>query len=464
MQATGFTNPRVDASLGKDRNLSQSQQSPDRVVDSTTIFLKKLSYCSQPVSQHCHLEVDKRDRRRIVQEVVALLSNAAKTEQLVNPHLPAIMAVIEASLFRPLKKLSLLKAGNETLDKAEQEQFDDPSWPVIEPVYALFEKLLESEHINQKTLKNMITPQFLQNLIGTFDTQYPPEREALKSCLHLLYLKQSGLRKTIRKLIAELFHRMIHEDFPFNGVSEILEIKSTIISGFTSPIKEEHLQFFEHALLPLHKIETEPLFHQDLMRCTIMFVQKDHSLGVKVIEYLDKIWPKTNSSKQLAFMEELVMVVCTVDLRVLKSHVGLLFKRVSSMILSPHFKVCDFALSCFEKKDCMALVEDYRDQVFPIVVPSLKKACQDQWQPTLVTSLRGLLGMLEDLDSALYRRSLGIAAIQTDEGFGTDEQRQSREKLWTHLTKLAVRNGPTARFSNEPYRSDRLVGDLDRVW
>ena len=52
----------------------------------------------------------------------------------------------------------------------------------------------------------------------------------------------------------EHFQILIHETNKLNGTSELLEILSSIISGFSVPLREEHVEFFKTAIIPLHKV------------------------------------------------------------------------------------------------------------------------------------------------------------------------------------------------------------------
>lgn len=47
---------------------------------------------------------------------------------------------------------------------------------------------------------------------------------------------------------------MIYEKYSFNGASELLDIMASIISGFAVPLREEHQQFFNSIIVPLHKV------------------------------------------------------------------------------------------------------------------------------------------------------------------------------------------------------------------
>ena len=71
------------------------------------------------------------------------------------------------------------------------------------------------------------------------------------------------------------------------------------------PLKEEHKIFLEKTLLPLHKTRYLSLYFRQLDYCVIQFIEKDSSLAVPVILGLLKIWPKTNSTKEVLFLTEI---------------------------------------------------------------------------------------------------------------------------------------------------------------
>ena len=45
----------------------------------------------------------------------------------------------------------------------------------------------------------------------------------------------------IRKGITDLFNSLIHENYKFNGTSELQDILAAIISGFAVPLRDEHV-------------------------------------------------------------------------------------------------------------------------------------------------------------------------------------------------------------------------------
>ena len=67
-------------------------------------------------------------------------------------------------------------------------------------------------------------------------------------------------------------------------MGELLEILGSIINGFAIPLKKEHLQFLEKALLPLHKPRSVAVYHPQLSYCISQYVEKDPETIVSVVQ------------------------------------------------------------------------------------------------------------------------------------------------------------------------------------
>lgn len=58
-----------------------------------------------------------------------------------------------------------------------------------------------------------------------------------------------------------LLLKVVYEHENHNGLTELLEILSSIISGFTAPLKLEHQEFFNKVMVPLHRVKTLSTFN-----------------------------------------------------------------------------------------------------------------------------------------------------------------------------------------------------------
>ena len=92
---------------------------------------------------------------------------------------------------------------------------------------------------NQIMSKN-ISKSFIVQFLDLFDSEDPRERDYLKTILHRVYGKYMALRPYIRTQVCNLLLLIVYEKEEHNGLTELLEILSSIISGYTTPLKEEH--------------------------------------------------------------------------------------------------------------------------------------------------------------------------------------------------------------------------------
>ena len=61
------------------------------------------------------------------------------------------------------------------------------------------------------------------------------------------------LRNYIRTPVYNLLLYVVYEKEEHNGLTELLEILSSIILGYGTPLKDEHKTFAKKVLIPMHK-------------------------------------------------------------------------------------------------------------------------------------------------------------------------------------------------------------------
>ena len=67
----------------------------------------------------------------------------------------------------------------------------------------------------------------------------------------------------------------IHEGVVNSGLSKQLVILASIVSGVI---------FFRKCIIPLHKVKECWSFHENIVRCSLIFIDKDPSLGLELLE------------------------------------------------------------------------------------------------------------------------------------------------------------------------------------
>ena len=138
----------------------------------------------------------------------------------------------------------------------------------------------------------------------------------------------------------------IHIYHRHNGIAELLEILGSIINGFAIPLKKEHIQFLEKALIPLHKPRGVSIYHPQLSYCIGQYVEKDPETIVIIVNGLVRFWPWTSAAKQVLFLNELeeVLDLCRGEQMVQVQ--DSLFRLLAACLGSSHFQVQQHLCMC----------------------------------------------------------------------------------------------------------------------
>ena len=182
----------------------------------------------------------------------------------------------------------------------------------------------------------------------------------------------------------------------------MLEILGSIINGFALPLKDEHKQFLEKSLIPLHKVKTLNSFHQQLSYCMSQYVEKDPRVAEPIILGLLRFWPVTSTAKEVLFLNEIEEILeLTQPLEF--THVqSVLFKRVNACITSPHFQVAERALFLWNNDYIMKLIVNHRTDLFPKLIPSLYRNSKQHWNQTVHGLTYNVLKLMMEADPSLF--------------------------------------------------------------
>ncbi|KAL0237072.1 hypothetical protein PCE1_000469 [Barthelona sp. PCE] len=341
-----------------------------------------------------------------------------------------IFKMVSANIFHPLVQTHV--SDGLMYDPNEDEPLLEPSWAHIQFVYEFFLRFILSHDVDPKVAKKYISGKFLISFIHLFQSEDPRERDYLKTILHKLYAKFMTHRSFIRRVINYTFLTFIYENGSHPGVSELLEILGSIIHGFVLPLKPEHLRFLHSYLLPLYSARLLPSYATPLNYCVTLFVDKDVVLGAPVLAQLLRLWPKTDSSKELIFLqitESVFMsiwqknpqlldlqlnhpdlhafVPCpkevnvSVPIQPAKTLLETYFDRLGQSVQCQHFEVSERALSLIDG-DLFDIVKLRSDVLVPVLFRRLYTVTKKHWRQSVLGVTYSVLKKLMNLDSSMF--------------------------------------------------------------
>jgi serine/threonine-protein phosphatase 2A regulatory subunit B' len=339
---------------------------PDRRLE---LFIMKVDQCNVMFDfNDPSFDIRGKEIKRItLQELIEFISSNrfTYTEEMYEH----VVEMFKTNLFRPIPPP--VNPIGDVYDPDEDEPINEVAWPHMQVVYEFFLRFLESPDFNHTLAKQYIDHDFVLKLLELFDSEDPRERDCLKTTLHRIYGKFLSLRSFIRRSMNNIFLQFTYETERFNGIAELLEILGSIINGFALPLKEEHKIFLARVMLPLHKVRSISLYHPQLAYCIVQFLEKDPLLTEEVIMGLLRFWPKTNSTKELMFLNEIEDICEVIEpLEFIKIEVPL-FVQLAKCISSPHFQVAEKVLGYWNNEYFLNLVTDNAETILPIIFSAL---------------------------------------------------------------------------------------------
>jgi serine/threonine-protein phosphatase 2A regulatory subunit B' len=240
----------------------------------------------------------------------------------------------------------------------------------------------------------------------------------------------------IRKAMNETFYTLIHETHKFNGAAELLDILASIISGFAVPLRDEHVIFFKNVIIPLHKVQTCSQFYEQLLRCSMLFLTKDRTLAIPLLEGLLKFWPFANCVKETLFLTELQEVLEVCEVEKVEPLILPLFKRIVKCIGGIHLQVADRAMCFFENDYFLNILKTYKTETFPMLVPVIVDLAENHWHKILQESLIALKTILKEIDPYAFEESLKMPTKERKQY----QVKQTEDDRTTYDAKWAVFN------------------------
>ena len=222
-------------------------------------------------------------------------------------------------------------------------EYNDPFWPHKQIIYDIFFKLIMSEQF-VLLVPEVLNQTFIVVLIDQLGSEYAEERFAVKSIIHRMYARFINLRSFLRTEFLSFLSNYIATNSRGFGVAEILDIYSSIVSGFNIPIKLEHIMILTKILVPLHNVDNLGGFNNQLTICLKKYIQKDENLARVILTSLLKIWPRTNSHKAVLYLKEIESLLECIQYSTIKDIYPKIMSWIALCVRSNQFKISERAL------------------------------------------------------------------------------------------------------------------------
>lgn len=421
----------------------QSFRQVNRDADKAELLMKKIKLCRVINFDWTNTNADraaKSQKRKMLIDITEQITETNNwfSEELVTE----VMKTLSINLFRALPP-----SEYEDFDPLEDEPKLEPSWMHIHIVYEFLLRFFTSTNSDPDIVLKHLPSDFIISMLELFDSQDHREREYLKTILHRTYVKFTCLRVFIRKAIrAQLFDFIYGRSYKGgNGIGEFLELYTTFIKGFSTPLVEEHKDFLESILLPLHSSNQFKCFARQLSYCTIEYLEKNPRKILSVIRGLMAYWPVQSAAKRMLIFEELKEYIQLVDRSKFYELSPQFFDLIAGALSCHHFKLAEEVLEWLENESTQyiqtnfslaSLVVQERRYAYPALLPALFQNVQSHWNKTIRDKSLQICNNLMNADPALYLEQVEPLLNVKKKKV---EKSKAREQKWAALKRVAAK-------------------------
>eukprot|EP00484_Ammonia_sp_Unknown_P000393 CAMPEP_0197022400 /NCGR_PEP_ID=MMETSP1384-20130603/3299_1 /TAXON_ID=29189 /ORGANISM="Ammonia sp." /LENGTH=688 /DNA_ID=CAMNT_0042450443 /DNA_START=67 /DNA_END=2130 /DNA_ORIENTATION=+ len=403
-----FKSNLLPTATATEQQQAQNGKTPKKNVDGVVLgeLTRTHTFSKAQMERKEQLSIGVDKKRQMLVEIVEFISTQKWWDEDI---LKELVHCVTANLFRTLPLMSKKKfvKGDE-----EEEPFFDPAWLHLQLVYELCLRFLISNDIDKKVMQKYLMGSFVLNLIQLFQSEDLRERDYLKTILHRIYGRFMPLRQQIRTEIANECYRYVYGGSRgVHGIAEFLDIFSSIINGFSIPVKDEHKAFLRNVLLPLHKCDKYEVYFQQLADCCVLFVNKEQSIATTVLGGLLKFWPRLSPTKQAFYLREMLNVIGAL----VEHENGFSYPKYKDIILlcvdkifecmeSPHFQVADQALSLWKDTVMLYLSKCQKDMIWRRLFIIFKNIQLNHWNAGIKQLTNEVVLYYERIDFQYWKK------------------------------------------------------------
>ena len=115
-----------------------------------------------------------------------------------------------------------------------------------------------------------------------------------------------------------------------------------------------------------------------------------------------KYWPFANYGKETYFLQELQEVLDVCDVMKLEPRIERLFKQIVKCLASSHVHVTDRTMCFFENDFFLNLLGQYKQRIFPMIVPVVITLAEKHWHEMMQDSFRAIINIMKNIDEKAF--------------------------------------------------------------
>ena len=372
-----------------------SEEDKKKYLENINLFLdklKKINIIYDYTDENANI-AEKIERINIINQLKLIPLDEDLFVKIILPNISFTISVIKNNIFTECDFLN---------DNGKRRKIFEN----ITNVYNFFYNIIENKECTMDDLKPLINLDFITKLIYLFNSSIYEEREELKVILHRLYSKMVCKRKMIRKQLISIFKSIIEKEHNFNGITELLDVIISFVSGFAIPLRDEHISFFKEIIIPLHYLDSYKKFNLYLRDCALKFMIKEKKLIILLLEGILSHWPFKDNKKQKLLYEEIKEIIKISDINTIEPIFEQLIKTIIECMSMDNISVVESAIFFLNDPLLIPLIEKNKKSFVRLIAPTIKYFSINHWHPKIKLKFQQLNEKIKKNDEHIYNEAL----------------------------------------------------------
>ena len=395
------------------------------------LAFKKLKQCNKL----CDFSDPRADARSkatkeaALSELIDCYSNQRMFARLTRECHQALIEMFATNVFRPLPNIP------RAIMASDEVEIEDTAWPHLRLVYLLFRQFLECQ-VDQRILQFQLTPRFITNLFALLDFPDAREREQVKLVIARIFNKVPSQRPLLRIITANLLMG-VPEGLQINAASYLLQLFYEFTEMAQPPLPPPLVNAFHRVLLPLHLPHRCQRYFEPLVKCVLLIIKKDASLGEALVEFLIAHWPVTLDSKSELLIDEVTQML---DEKCVKDNMPKIMTCIAMAVESPCRRLAEKALNFLLDNRMQNIILENSVELLSILFPPLFRSARGHWQQTVQLKALNTMNTFMELDPEAFRK----VAEQFKENVIMDRAKKiNKRNLWEAVAQVAAQKDTT---------------------
>ncbi|OHT10697.1 hypothetical protein TRFO_04226 [Tritrichomonas foetus] len=256
------------------------------------------------------------------------------------------------------------------------------------------------QNVDLSNLIALIDQTFIKNFLNIFDTPDSSEQTSLANVTIAIFDNIPNYQKFIFNCLLKKLQQHSEGYSQYYSATTSLLALSKLFGRASDIVLKQMLPVFKEYVIPLFKSDQFAAFSEEMNLVCKQFYSNVSKSCECVLEYLIIHWPVSNTSKEIAYLNHLMVMMPFYKLSLPNKRIFRMFEKINHCLVSPCQQVCKSAMKLISNQLFLTLFSCFHTFVIPPLIGCLNNL-QDYWCQDVIPLRMNAMKLLAPINSKL---------------------------------------------------------------